>query len=325
MYYMRGLRAERPLEARHHCPHGAALQASARLSSNGGEQKRDLRWIGDDLAVAEEGEIALFVGCLPQFDAVFERELGLRTVEIARSAIRILNRLGIEPVVAQDERCCGHDLLWDGDDETFQALAVANAKTFQDRGVKRILTTCAECCRTWRLDYADATPDYRPQIQHLSEYLAEQMKEEALPLESAPTGGVTFHDPCRLSRHMDVVDAPRTVLAAIPDIELAEMTQHGHDAVCCGTSGFIHCDAVSRHLQTDRLASAAETGAETLLTACPKCLIHFECAQYEDRRKTSDGPTIAVQDLTVYLAGRLSAEEPAVADKVAENQTGGTS
>ena len=54
---------------------------------------------------------------------------------------------------------------------------------------------------------------------------------------------------------------------------------HGREAVCCGTSGWLQCDAVSRQLQAERLREAADTGAQTLVTACPKCRIHFLCAQ----------------------------------------------
>jgi ferredoxin len=97
--FVRGLRQLAPSSERRPCPHGELLQSAARLMAGPRAPERGLDWLGDDLEVAEEGEIALFVGCLPFFDVLFERELGLETVEIARSAIRLLNRLGIQPVV----------------------------------------------------------------------------------------------------------------------------------------------------------------------------------------------------------------------------------
>jgi Fe-S oxidoreductase len=91
------------------------------------------------------------------------------------------------------------------------------------------------------------------------------------------------------------------------------MQRNGSDAQCCGTSGFIHCDAGSRRLQAERLRDAGQTGARKLLTACPKCLIHFTCAQTEDRRREGTAPAIEVQDLTVFAAKTLrSAEEKVV-------------
>jgi Fe-S oxidoreductase len=288
------------------------FQTAALPGPIGRVPSRDLSWIDADLRVAEQGKIALFVGCLPAFDALFEGRFGVRTTDIAQSAIRTLNLLDIEPVVIAEERCCGHDLLWGGDEDGFAAVAEANAAAFQARGVEVILTTCAECCRTWRLDYPKAAPDYAPRVQHFVEFLDERLEagELGAPMSEKPAT-VTFQDPCRLGRHLGVIDAPRRVLAAA-GAELVEMEQSGMDAVCCGTSGFIHCDAASRRLQQERMASAAATGAPTLVTACPKCLIHFACAQEEDRLRGRDSPPIEVEDLTVFATRSLTERTGAV-------------
>ena len=38
------------------------------------------------------------------------------------------------------------------------------------------------------------------------------------------------------------------------------------------------CTRVNKQIQLERLAEAAETGATTLVTGCPKCNIHLACA-----------------------------------------------
>jgi Fe-S oxidoreductase len=135
---------------------------------------------------------------------------------------------------------------------------------------------------------------------------------------------LTYQDPCRLGRHLGVVDAPRRVLSSMPGATLVEMGRSGRDALCCGTSGFIHCNAASRELQERRLAEAARTGADTLVTACPKCLIHFACAQDEDRRSGRGKTRIEVQDFTVLAAGRLAAggQEESEVPAAPERETG---
>jgi Fe-S oxidoreductase len=35
----------------------------------------------------------------------------------------------------------------------------------------------------------------------------------------------------------------------------------------------------SKAIQTERMQEAIQIGAQTLITACPKCQIHFSCAQ----------------------------------------------
>ncbi len=304
--FIRGLREKIPLESHPPAPHGGVFQHAARSMAVEPPPPRDVSSLGDGLEIAEEGEVGLFVGCLPLFDAYFGPELGVRPLEIARSAIRLLNGAGIRPVLVPEERCCGHDLFWNGEREAFTALAQANAKAFADRGVKRIVTACAECCRTWKLDYPEVAGGYAPRVEHVSEFVAEQVARSALTFRTGGDRTLTYQDPCRLSRHMGIVDAPRRVLEALPDATLVEMPRTGRDAACCGTSGFIHCDASSRAIQYDRLAEASATGASTLVTACPKCLIHFSCAQAEARRAGVGGPSIEVLDFTVLAASLLA-------------------
>ena len=296
--FVRGLREELPEELRDPCPHGTTLQAAARLMAQSNGDVRDMSWLDDGLRVAETGEVALFVGCAPIFDIMFERELGVRTLDITRAAIRLLNAAGIEPVVIGEERCCGHDLLWNGEVAAFRALAEKNAAAFEARGVKRIISTCAECTRTWKLDYAEAVPRYRPVVEHISEFLA------GSALKFAGNGSrVTYQDPCRLARHMGITEAPRKVVSAIA--EIVEMPENGPDGRCCGTPGFVRCDADARAMQESRLQSAASTGAETLITACPKCWIHFACAKHEDALRAREAKAIEIEDLTLFAARHL--------------------
>lgn len=317
--FVRGLRPELPAEARWSCPHGAVLQESARWAADGAVSTRNTSWLDDELRVAEEGEVGLFVGCLPLFDVVFGTELGVRMVEIARSAVKLLNHFGIEPVVLADERCCGHDLLWGGEEDAFEKLAVANTSAFEERGVQHLLTSCAECCRTWSLDYPRFVEGYRPRVQHLSEFLAERIESDELSFhELGDVGRLTFHDPCRLGRQLGVFEAPRTVMAALPGSDVVEMERSRADAQCCGTPGFIQCNRDSRRLQTRRLESAVASGASTMITACPKCLIHFRCAQAEDRLAHRQGAELQIADLTVLAASLLTTSKEAEQDSTSE-------
>jgi Fe-S oxidoreductase len=317
--FIRGLRPELPEETRWSCPHGAVFQEAARWAAEGAVNGRNTTWLEEGLTVAEEGEVGLFVGCLPLFDVLFGSELGVRMVEIARSAVRLLNHFGIEPVVLADERCCGHDLLWSGEEGTFEKLAVANTSAFQERGVRHLLTTCAECCRTWTLDYPRFVDGYRPRIQHLSEFLADRVDGDELSFRHiGADGAMTYHDPCRLGRQLGVFEAPRRVLEALPGSEVVEMERWGVDAQCCGTPGFVQCNRDSRRLQARRLESAAATGASRMITACPKCLIHFRCAQAEDGLNQRQGSEIQVEDLTVLAASLLTSKQSVEQDPPSE-------
>jgi Fe-S oxidoreductase len=311
--FVRGLRAFVPQEHRRPCPHGAILRHAAAVGNGSDPSFRSLDWLDEDLRISEEGPIGLFVGCAPLLDVVFSGTLGVDATASARSAIRILNRVGIEPVVAPTEACCGHDQFWAGDRDTYERLGRRNMETFRGRGVEHVLTACAECARTWSLDYPKLDPGYSPRVQHMSQWMAEHLDD--LDFAGGETvDRLTYHDPCRLGRQMGEYDAPRAVMQAMPDLDLTEMPRHGRNALCCGTSGFQHCDAESRRLQSERLLSARRTGASTMVTACPKCLVHFACAQHEDSRRIDHPPELGLIDLTVLAASRLTGPRGAVGE-----------
>lgn len=302
--FVRGLRAFIPDKHRRPCPHGSFLRHASKIGDGSDPTFRALDWIDEDLRVSEEGPVALFVGCAPLLDVMFCDNFGVDVTESAKSAIRILNHAGIEPVVLADESCCGHDQLWSGDIDEYERLAQRNVEAFRKRGVEQVVTACAECARTWTMDYPALDPSYRPRAQHMSQWIADHVDELEFKGNDIPIR-VTYHDPCRLGRQMGEFDAPRTVMEALPDLDLTEMGRSGRNALCCGTSGFQHCDAESRRIQSERLVSARRTGAVAMVTACPKCLVHFSCAQFEDSRKLDHPPEIEMIDLTVLAASRL--------------------
>lgn len=258
------------------CPHGGALQSVMRMMAKGGTQQDRLAWLEDELETTEaEGEFFLWTGCTAYYDAFFP-EFEMKTQEGTKAAVRILNRLGITPVVSSQERCCGHDLLWNGDQSSFEALARHNVDLLKASGASTVITPCAECVRTLRLDYEPFFEGRPPQILHLSEYLAERIDDLGLGING--TRRITFQDPCRLGRHLGVYDAPRQVLSAVPGLKIEEMPRSGRRGACCAGGTWSNCDRFAKQIQVDRLREARDTGAEVLVTACPKCQVHFRCA-----------------------------------------------
>ena len=270
------------------------------MAESESEQNR-LEWLEDGLKVAQEGEVLYFVGCLPYFQAFFG-DLAPRSLEIARSTVRVLNSVGVEPVVMADERCCGHDLLWQGDVQSFLKLAHHNVAEIKKRGAKKVVTSCAECARALNSDYPDHVGPLPFQVMHLAQFLVEA--GDGLLLQEVKQT-VTYQDPCRLARHLEVYEEPRQVMAKIPGLELWEMAKNRKDAVCCGTSTWMNCDRHSKQIQDERLDDARRTGADLLITACPKCSIHFRCSQMKDGYVENDG--MQIKDLAELVCEALPA------------------
>jgi heterodisulfide reductase subunit D len=289
------------------CAHSGILQSLVRLVSRSNVRPNRLEWVPETCRVAQQSDVLFFVGCAPYFDPVFE-DMGVEALGIAKASLEILNRLGIEPILLSNEKCCGHDMLWTGDMETFRSLAEHNAAAIREAGAKRIVFSCAECYRTFKEDY----PNYVSldcELQHISEALAQEVEKNSLKFREL-SRKVTFHDPCRLGRHLGIYDDPRKVIKAIPGIEFVEMERSGEESLCCGTSAFTNCSAYSKRIRVDRLLEAKATGAHTLITCCPKCQIHFKCAMVN--RGEEKGPDVEIEaiDLANLVANALGEQEP---------------
>jgi len=233
-------------------------------------------WLSEDLETEpKQGEVFYWTGCTMYYDAFFT-DFGIRALDGTRAAVRIMNKLGIRPVVSPDERCCGHDLLWNGDRKNFELLARHNVKLVAESGAELLVTSCAECLRTWKLDYEPFFKGKLPRMLHISEFLAERLPE--LKFRADGERRVTYQDPCRLGRHLGIYDPPRQMLAALPAVELTEMRRSGPAAMCCAGTTWSNCDRFAKQIQVERLREARATGADILVTACPKCQIHFRCA-----------------------------------------------
>ncbi len=286
------------------CPHGGALQSVMRMMAKGGTQQQRMDWLDKDLKTeAKKGEVFYWTGCAMYYDAFFP-DFGVTTLAGTRAAVRLLNHVGVVPVVSPDERCCGHDLLWNGDRNSFESLARHNIKLVADSGAQMLVTSCAECLRTWKLDYAPYFDGQPPRIVHITEFLAQQWTELKFKTEqSAKKRPVTFQDPCRLGRHLGIYDPPRHVLDALPGVELTEMRRSGPAASCCAGGTWSNCDRYAKQIQVDRLREARATGAEVLVTACPKCQVHFRCAMKDP--KLGGDIEIEMRDVAELVADAL--------------------
>ncbi len=277
--------------------HHGVLQAIAALQTGPVKQNRTA-WAEGAGAFQSAGEHFYFVGCLPYFDVVFGY-LNLTPVQSARSILKVLNKLGIEPVISNDERCCGHDALWSGDDATFRKLAQWNLEVIKASGAKTVIFSCPEGYATFKSHYPKYFGELPFEVLHVTEFLVRELPKAGLAFAAAANGPVSYQDPCRLGRLAGIYEPPRQLLQLIPELRFVEMPRNRENALCCGTSAWMECSSCSKAMQLERLGEAIESGARTLITACPKCQIHLTCA------KSNTDLNIDVVDLYGLLADAL--------------------
>jgi len=296
------------------CSHEGVLYSLGRLMAYPKLEQKRLNWLPQGAEIAKTGDVLYWVGCLPYFNVVFD-DIGVQHIESAQSMLKIMNAAGIKPVLLEDERCCGHDLSFAGDQESFLRLAKMNMTTLKKSGASTIVTTCPECYRTIKMDYAELFGKPEFEVLHASEFLANLVDSGKIKFPSKLDLKVSYQDPCRLGRHMGVYDSPRKVITSIPGVELIEMGRNRENALCCGVSAWMGCGRHSKQMQIERLTEAKGTKADMLVTACPKCQIHLNCALSEKMPVKKEEVDIKTCDLSVLVARALS-QTPQVVEAV---------
>jgi Fe-S oxidoreductase len=279
--------------------HGGALHHIMEMTASKDLKQSRTGWINGNLQTSKKGEVLYFVGCLPYQQEFFCKDFDFTPISIAQDTVKILNYLGIEPVVMQNERCCGHDLYWLGQLDKFDELGQINIREIEQTGAKTVVTACPECAHALKELYSERVGKPGFEVKHISEVVAENIKKFKFadsPME------ISYQDPCRLGRYMKVYEQPREALTAIPGVELHEMPRNRRGAICCGTTNWTNCDATSKQIQHNRLSEAKATGAGILVTSCPKCQIHFRCSECGDE---SQKVGIQLTDFVNIIASAL--------------------
>ncbi|MEC9120463.1 MAG: (Fe-S)-binding protein [Candidatus Thermoplasmatota archaeon] len=251
-----------------------------------------------------DSSVGYYPGCVDYIDQemifshVNEGEMNLG--ETTSAAFTIFEEMGEDVTYLGRDflKCCGHDQKWQGMTEVFEKLKAYNQKKLGESGIDTLVTSCAECFRTFAMDYELD----EMKVMHTTEYLIENGFEMDLATNEDVT--VTYHDPCRLGRQMNIYDEPRDLVKAVDGVDLVEMEHTGEDALCCGVSSMMSCNENSRALRLQRFDEVKATGAEIMLTSCPKCVSHFECLKFEgDPRHDFE-----ILDVVSFLARQIEAK-----------------
>ena len=240
-------------------------------------------------------DILYFAGCYASFDP--------RNRRVAESFVRICAAAGIRVgILGAEERCCGEPVRKMGNEYLYQMTARENIEAIRKYGVKRIVTTCPHCFTTLGRDCRDLGLEVP--VEHHSTFIGTLVERKLLKL--APESfGFTWHDSCYLGRHNGIYSEPRTLLKAAGG-KLSEMESHGPDSFCCGAGGgrILAEERIGRRISAERVRMARETGAGTLVSACPFCLSMFEDGL------AAGGPNAAMKalDMAEIIAARIIRE-----------------
>lgn len=241
------------------------------------------------LREGEPCETIYWVGCAGAYDEQARR--------VSEAVATLLKRAGVEfGILGAREGCSGDLARRVGEEGLYGELARSNAEMLRAHGVKRIVTHCPHCLNAFRNEHELGEIE----VVHHSTLLAELVAAGRLEPKRSTARRITLHDPCYLGRYNGIYDAPRAALAALPDVELAEMPRSRASSFCCGGGGGQMVVDVKQgeRIPTLRFAEAAALGVDAIATACPFCKIMLAPVPAEQGAEAR----IAVKDLAELLA-----------------------
>ncbi len=243
-------------------------------------------------------DVLVWLGCAGSFEADYQKSL--------RSMFGILRAKQVRFGVLSKEQCTGDPAKRTGNEYMFQELANANIEDLKNAGPKKILTSCPHCVKTIGDDYRRF--GYDVEIVHSSVFVAELLRDT--PSMSAQGGKagtpepVTFHDPCYLGRYGGTVDEPRELVVKFGG-DLKEPVRNRDNPFCCGAGGgLLFADKEEEpgsRISDVRLKQLHDTGASTVVTACPFCSIMLKGAQ-----ASVPGNDTQFVDLMTFVNNRLT-------------------
>jgi Fe-S oxidoreductase len=221
------------------------------------------------LADHPDAEVVYWVGCAAEFDD--------RAKKVARAVAKLLDHAGVDfAVIGAEATCTGDPARRAGNEYLFQMLARANVETLNGLGVdkKVVITACPHCFNTLAREYPSFGGKY--DVVHHTEFLNGLVARGKLRPTKPVRARVVYHDSCYLGRYNDVYDAPRSVLAAIPGVELVEVPYWNRaQGLCCGAGGaqmWKEEEHGAQRVNNKRALQLIDTGATKLATACPFCM-----------------------------------------------------
>ena len=222
----------------------------------------------------EEGEVALFTGC------VMSELFG----DVHRASVRVLESSGASVSAPRAQGCCGALSAHDGDLEQARRLARANIAAFEESDAETIVVNSAGCGAAMKeygellaedAEFAERAEAMAARVVDFSEYLAGR---------DLPSGRlrarVAYQDACHLTHAQGISAEPRALLGAVEGCELVET--EGAD-MCCGAAGLYSLTqpGMSGELRARKAAQFEKHRPDVIVTANPGCQMQYEAAVRE--------------------------------------------
>jgi len=233
------------------------------LQETGNTEGASSSELADSLPIfTPEKEYVLWLGCFARhgLDPDFNRSV--------KNFTKILDVAGVSYGVLEQEHCSGDPANRLGDKLTYTMLREHNVE--QLTKTKKVVTLCPHCAVNLGKEYGKySTVNYT--VEHHTQVVGRLMEEGKIKVQMGENGKVTYHDPCNLSRILDIEEEPRTAIRSASS-NFQEMEESGRNTLCCGAGGALWWKKETQgrtHLV--RAEQVIESGADTVVTGCNFC------------------------------------------------------
>jgi Fe-S oxidoreductase len=238
---------------------------------------------------AKDLDYLFYVGSAESFDP--------RGRRVATAFARVLQAAGVRfAILGAREGSTGECVRRAGNEMLFQQLARSLVATFEEFGIRRIVTCDPHAFNTLRNEYPEFGGRY--EVVHHTQLIGRLLAEGRIRVHPTLERAI-YHDPCYLGRHNGEYEAPREILRRLSSEPPLEFERSREKSMCCGAGGgrmWLE-EKIGRRINVARVEQALPHAPKVIATACPYCAVMM-----------ADGLTTLDRDVKVKDLAELVAE-----------------
>jgi Fe-S oxidoreductase len=213
---------------------------------------------------AQALDYLFYVGSAESFDP--------RGRRIATAFARVLQAAGVSfAILGSREGSTGECVRRAGNEMLFQQLAASLIATFEEFGVRRIVTCDPHAFNSLRNEYPEFGGRY--EVLHHTQ-LIQKLLEAGRIKVGAGLERVIYHEPCYLGRHNGEYEAPRAILRRLVKDQPLEFALSREKSMCCGAGGAqMWLEEKGKRINVTRAEQALPQSPSIIATACPYCAV----------------------------------------------------
>lgn len=216
-------------------------------------------------------KVAFFPGCIVD---MFYPEVGM-------AAVRVLERLGCEVTLPDNQVCCGQPFFNSGYGDVSKPMMKNIIDAYQ--GYDTIVSLTGSCAYAIKEEYPhflENDDEYSRKLAVISSRIYEftEFIVDVLGVTDVGAhldGAVTYHKSCHLTRLLGIKEQPLKLIENIHGLTYVEMPEADR---CCGFGGTfsIKEPEISSQIVQEKVINALATDADYLCGADQACLMNIK-------------------------------------------------